>query len=77
MSRHQYLETDQVETDQVSGLSDEYNRNRLFMRARSEGRFYENLACIALIIGLELDIMKTSESIYIELIFRKKISVLC
>ena len=42
--------------------------------------FTENLVCIVLIIGPELDIMKksltTRESTYIELIFHKKIDVL-
>ena len=54
---------------------------RHFMRARPEGRIYENLACIALIIDLELDIMKksrtTRKSTNIKLIIRKRISVLC
>ena len=69
-----------LDTDQVSSLSDKYNPKRHFIRARPEGRFYENLVCIVLIIGSELDIMKksltTRESTYIELIFHKKISVL-
>ena len=47
---------------------------------RPESSFYENLVCIVLIIGSELDIMKKSltarESTYIKLIFHKKISVL-
>ena len=46
------------------------------MRVRPKGRFHENLVCIVLIIGSELDVMKksltTRESTYIELIFRKK-----
>ena len=63
-----------LDTDQVSSLSNEYNRKRHFIRARLEGRFYENLVCMVLIIGTEFDIMKksftTRESIYIELIYR-------
>ena len=47
-----------LDTDQVSSLSNEYNRKRHFIRARPEGRFYENLVCIIFIIGSELDIMK-------------------
>ena len=42
-----------------------------------EGRFYENLVWIVLIIGSELDIIKkyltTRKSIYIELIIPKKL----
>ena len=53
---------------------------RLFIRARPEGLFYENLVRIVLIISLELDIMKkpltARESTYIKLIFHKKINVL-
>ena len=64
MSYHQYLDT-----EQVSSLSGEYNLKRHFTKARTEGRFYENLAYIVLIIGLELGIMKniltTCESTYI------------
>ena len=66
-------------TDQVAGLSDEYNRKRHFIRARPQGRLYENLVCIVLLIGSELNIMKkyliARERTYIELIFRKDISV--
>ena len=71
ISCHQY-----VDTDKVSSLSDKYNRKRHFIRARPEGIFYENLVCIVLIIGSELDIMKrsltTRESTYIELVFHTK-----
>ena len=64
MSCHQYLDTDQVflisRTENGSG------------RARPEGRVYENMVCIVLIISPELDIMKK----YIELTFHNKINVL-
>ena len=47
-----------------------------FIRARQEGKLYEILVSIVLIIGSELHIMKkyltTREIIYIEVIFRKK-----
>ena len=75
MSHHQHLDT-----YQDSSLSDEYNRKRHFIRARADGRFYENLVCTVLIIGSEFDIMKksfiTRESIYVQPSFRKKISVI-
>ena len=47
--------------------------------AITEGRLYENMVCIVLIIGSELDIKKirtARESAYIKLIFSKKIIVL-
>ena len=71
MSCHQYLDTDQV--------SDEYNRRRHSVRAMTEGRLCENMVCIVLIIGSELDMKKirtACESTYIKLIFSKKIIVL-
>ena len=47
---------------------------------QTEGRFYENLVFIVLIVGSELDMIKksitTRESTFIELIVYKKISVL-
>ena len=65
-------------SDQVPSISDEYNPKRHFIRARPEGGFYENLACIVLMIGPALVIMKksltTRESRYIELIFLLKIN---
>ena len=68
---YQYLDT-----DQVSGLSDKYNRKRYHIRVITEGRLYEYLVRIVLIIGPELDIMQksfsTRKSTYIELNFRKK-----
>ena len=64
----------------ILSSSDEYYWKRHFIRARPESKFYENLVCIVLIIGPELDIMKksftTRESTYIELFFHEKISVL-
>ena len=75
MWSHQY-----VDTDQVKFLSVKENWKRHFMRARPESRFYGNLVCIVLIIGSEVDVTKhsltTRGSEYIELIFRKRISVL-
>ena len=38
-----FLVINNIDTDQVSGLSGEYNRKQHFIRARREGRFYENL----------------------------------
>ena len=65
-----------LDTDEVSSLPDQYNWKRHFIRARPESRFYENLVCIVLIIGPELNIMKksftTRESAYIEIILHKK-----
>ena len=64
ISRQKYLDT-----DQVSSLSGEHIKKRHLIRARPEGRFYESLVCIVLIIGSERDIMKkcliTCESAYI------------
>ena len=64
---------------QFSSLTYEYNQKRHFIRARPEGRFYENMVCIVLITGSELEIIKqyltARESTYIELILRKITSV--
>ena len=53
ISCHRYLDT-----DQVSSLSDEYNRTGHFIWAKPERTFYEILVCIVLIIGSGFDIMK-------------------
>ena len=49
----------------------QYNPKRYFIKARPEGRFYENLICIALIIESELDTMKKSRTV---LIFSKNLN---